>query len=223
MRKCVLFVLPLVALLALGGSLAVPALAAEAEEKSEKHATYTFTSGEVKFSSTADPESITCKKAKGSGELVTPHEGTLTVAFEECKLLGANCRSLGDAAGTILLGGATTNVYDSLTPLLAARHLAVEPEGGVHIECPTLSQLVLLKGNMLLLFSALVSGTAVLETELISTVKEGKPGDKNFWATSNGSELHPLLLMSVNAGAFSESGINWTAKVVYAELRTLTY
>lgn len=205
MKKFSTIGLALLALLVLGAVSSASALAAEPEAlflEGKTSTTFTATSGKGHLSTVSVPVSIECTKSKSSGK-VERKTGTLTIDFESCTLLGSKCRSLGDALGTILTGGTTTLVYDSLSPLLPAILFAPNQ---VTIECPGVGQTLVVKGNILLLFSALTSGTEVTSAELITTAKNGKPGDTKYWTSSSGTELHPLLLTSVNGGTFEESG-----------------
>jgi len=166
--------------------------------------TFTGTSGKGHLSTKSVPVSIECTKGKDSGEVKSTGTGTLTLTFEGCTILGAKCLSLGaTTAGEIKTSGTFSTVYDSLSPLLPALLLAVTE---AHIECPAVGQLLLVKGNILLLFGSLTSGTEVTSTSIVVTVSNGKPGDTKYWTDSAGTEQHPLLLTSVNGGTFEESG-----------------
>jgi hypothetical protein len=213
MKKFCMIGLTLLALLVLGAVSSASALAAEPEALflTGTSTTFTATSGKGHLSTRGVPISIECAQSKSSGE-VKAKTGTISIDFELCTLLGKACWSLGDttdrtAGGLILTGGPFKLVYDSLSTeragLLPA--LLFEP-GELHIECEALSELLLVKGSILLLFSSLTSGTEVTSAELITKVTSGKPADTKYWTSSGGTELHPLLLTSVSGGTFEESG-----------------
>ncbi len=218
MQKVKTIGLAMLALLAVGAVAAASASAAEVTNiflAGATSTTFSGTSGAGHLSTTGNFLSVQCKKGKSSGK-VEAHKGEATLTFEECTLLGSPCNGLGAAAGTIPTSGTFTSVYDSLSPLLPAILLTIKE---VHIECPSLGVLLLVKGNLLLLFGTLTSGTEVTSTTLVVTVKEGKPGDTKYWETSSGAEKHPLLLTSENGGEFKESGDESAEnKVTYAAM-----
>jgi hypothetical protein len=209
MKKFATVGLALLVLFVLGAASAGSASAAEPKTiflESKTKSTFTATSEKGHLSTHGVPISIECKKSKSSGT-AEKSGGTLTIDFEGCTLLGEECHSLGDSSGTILTGGSYTDVYDSLSTekagLLPA--LLFEPKE-LHIECKIASELLLVKGTILLLFGELTSGKEVETTTIITTVKEGKPGDTNYWLKSEETVKHPLLLTSVSGGTFEESG-----------------
>jgi hypothetical protein len=197
--------------------------------------TFTGTSGKGHLSTKGVPVSIECTKGKDAGTIESKGEGTLTLTFEGCTLLGTKCKSAGATnAGEIVTSGTYSTVYDAVTPfaakLLPALLLKITE---VTIECPSVGQTLKVKGNILLLFGTLTSGTEVTSTSIIVTVSSGKPGDTNYWLSSVTGEtkaeqeakvLHPLLLTSVNGGTFEESGDESAENnVAYASMVGITF
>jgi hypothetical protein len=184
--------------------------------------TFTGTSGKWHLSTKGVPVSIECTTGKESGEVKSSGVGTLAVTLEGCTLLGAKALSLGvSVSGKIVFSASFSLAYGSLIPLFAV-FVAVIVEA--HIEVPAVGQLLLLKGSLILAFGNLTSGTEVTATHLIATVKEGKPGATKYWTESGGTESHPLLLTSVNGGAFEESGFEWAENnVSYASMLGISF
>ncbi len=191
----------------LGGLASTSAHAAENPEDSpsgEEKAfpiKYTGKSGETKFE-TVGRNAFDCKKSKTSGEYTGGRGGNIKYDFEECAANGTNCNSSGDAAGIILVKGELLLVYDDLSPLDLAVLTTISPE--VEILCGSLLKLKI-KGTFLVLFTGITSGTAIEAAKLVLNQNAGKPEDKKYW--ENSVEHTPLLLTSINGGAFEESAI----------------
>ncbi len=89
-----------------------------------------------------------CKKDKGSGAITGAKTATLTVDFEECKILSfIEAHSLGDPNNTILL-----HVTGLLCWIKKGSPLEVgillTPTGPVHIEAPSTGTLVVVSGSV---------------------------------------------------------------------------
>jgi hypothetical protein len=202
----------LAAMVALGTVMATPAFAAESGTKAEGEANYplNFT---IEFKKnrmeSISGESVTCKKAKGTGQLSNREAGILTIDFEQCfsGTETVKCNSLGDAAGVILMQLDLLSVFDDLTPLAFANVLTILPAAGVHIECTALV-LLLVKGKFLSLVTGITSGTAYSTANLPLAQSKGKPSDLIYW-TFAGVESNLSagkgILVSKNGGAFEEA------------------
>ena len=125
-----------------------------------------FTSGEGHLGSKL--VEITCKKDHGSAEITSNTAGTFTVDFEECVITNTTtkCRSLGDANGTILVGGTLTPVTVTLPGgALGVGALLTVNTGGtptlLHIECSVI--LALVGGSVIGEFLSVTSETEQLK------------------------------------------------------------
>lgn len=149
---------------------------------------------------TAAGTQIKCTSGSSSGEITSGTAGTASLKFFGCEALGAKCNTTGGASGEIVTSGTTLLVFDNLTELALANLLTV-PE--TTINCTALVT-IKVKGTILLLISKINEENTKFEL-LVALVKKGKPADKNYWTTAPGTEQHPLLLSSINGGAFEES------------------
>ena len=127
--------------------------------------------------------------------------GNITSTFTGCEGSGFKCNTTGRGAGEIIIKGAFTFRFDSLTPLGVAWLLSVEETA---FECTSLLKVKLRKGGTVpLLINPL--NTEVTEFELIAKQSKGKPEDSKYW--ESGVETHPLLLVSINSGTFEEAAV----------------
>jgi hypothetical protein len=169
---------------------------------------YTVELGKNRFES-VNGESVTCKRAKGNGRLLTGSTGAISIDFEECfsGTETVKCNSLGGSTGTILMDVDVLTVLDDLTTLTAANLMTILPESGDHIECSALV-LLLVKGQFLVLLDGIASGVYTREAELVVNQSRGRPTDLMYWY--NGTETSLAsgrgLLASKDGGTLEEAG-----------------
>lgn len=135
-----------VALSAVAVSMASAALPEFKPAKPTK-AGFKIKSGQGTLEVAGVPNTI-CKKDSGSGAITGTKTVTLTVDFEECKILTfIEAHSLGDPANTILL-----HVTGELCFIKKAAPeevgVLLSPTGPVHIEAPATSTLVVVEGSV---------------------------------------------------------------------------
>ncbi len=110
-----------------------------------KTLTGTSEEGELK-----DPSSglvIKCKKDTiKSGEIENETNSKATVDFEKCTIGGLAAQSLGDKGGVILVPVTGTECYINKSAKEAGT-LFTLASGGVHIEVPSLGELLVITGN----------------------------------------------------------------------------
>ena len=160
------------------------------------------------FQSTAGtlfgPENITCTKSSGSTVLKSgaTREGTITIDFNGCTLLGEECHSLGDKAGLILTGGTfllvllDINGKDDLGTLILATP--------VHIECNFLGILDTVTGMVIgLIVRKAVKGK---EFEFLIKAKGAKEQEVKEYLNEKEETVKEHLSSSVNEGTAEESG-----------------
>jgi hypothetical protein len=150
--------LTLIAVFALGATASTLALASELPVFSVE-TKFTGTSGAGKFG--VSEGEVKCKSATSSGTPSSTDAGTFTTDFKECSLISSQCHSLGDASGIILAGGEYRLVA-----------LKSEEEGiwfllkELHIECASLSTLILLTGGVLGSITPTLSKTTKFEVKV---------------------------------------------------------
>lgn len=123
---------------------------------------------------TAGIFSITCTSsavASGNGKITGPKLITATLTITGCEVLGQKANSLGDGAGVVLVEVEGEACYISKLNKEAGIDLTVLPESGVHIELPSLKELLTAKGAVVL------KATPVNKTVLQGTVATGSGVD----------------------------------------------
>jgi hypothetical protein len=146
---------------------------------------------------------IKCSSGSSTGEITAAKTGTATITFKGCEALSQKCETTGaKEKGEIVTSGTTLLVYDNIkTGELGVADLLTVNE--TTIKCTALVS-IKVKGTILLLIKKInEEGT---KFELVVKQTSGKPEDKNYWTSTTGTEQHPLLLSSINGGAFEESG-----------------
>jgi hypothetical protein len=150
------------------------------------------------------PENITCETNSGSTGLKSgsTKEGTVTIDFNKCTLLGEECHSLGDKEGLILAGGTfllvllDINGKDDLGILILATP--------VHIECKFLGILVNVTGMVLGLIVR--KATKGKEFEILVHAKGAKEQEVKEYLNEKEAAVKEVLSSSVNEGTAEESG-----------------
>jgi hypothetical protein len=107
---------------------------------------------------------ITCEANTARGEFTSGRHGTTTIEFTGCEAIGVKCGSLGDAAGTILVGGPATLVDLEIGGRLVLGVL-ITLERELHLECPSAGVLILIKRAVIGVFVGLpepAAGTVTL-------------------------------------------------------------
>ena len=159
MRTLKLSTTLLVLLLAVG-ALASSALAANPEFLDNVRGnTFTVKSGQGVLEDTATKLAIKCEKdtvSLANGLVTGPKTIEITVDFENCTVAGLAENSLGDAAKTVLVALKGELCYISKAEKHVGILFTLTP---VHVEVPTLGELLELKGTML----GLVKGVNKLE------------------------------------------------------------
>jgi len=107
----------------------------------------TGTSGEGELTDPASGLVIKCKKDKVSGKVLTATTVEATVDFETCKIGGFAAQSLGDKSGIILVPVTGKLCYINKANKEVGT-LFVLPEGGIHIEVPSLGELLVITGSV---------------------------------------------------------------------------
>ena len=121
--------------------------------------TFTVKSGEGVLEDTATKLAIKCEKdtvSLANGLVTGPKTIEITVDFENCTVAGLAENSLGDAAKTVLVALKGELCYISKAEKHVGILFTLTP---VHVEVPTLGELLELKGTML----GLVKGVNKLE------------------------------------------------------------
>ncbi len=136
----------------------IAAASASAEEQPEflLHVTnnlFTTEGGEGELVDLTSGLAIKCKKNKGSGSVVGPKTVIATVSFEKCNVGGLAAQSLGDKGGVILLAKLAGKLCTISTSPLHVGILLTLPAEGVHIEVPSLGQLLVVTGGVVGLLS----------------------------------------------------------------------
>jgi hypothetical protein len=108
--------------------------------------TFTGTSGEGELKDPASGLTIKCKKDKVSGSVTSGTASEATVDFESCKIAGLAAQSLGDKGGVILVPVTGVMCYINKSTKEAGT-LFTLPSGGIHIEVPSLGELLVITGN----------------------------------------------------------------------------
>ncbi len=125
---------------------------------------------------------IKCKKDKGNGEIKDAKLLKASIDFEKCSVGGLAAQSLGDKGGTILL----VNLDGHLCYINKADEdvgiLFTLPAGGVHIEVPSLGELLAVKGSVVGLIQPI---NVLLEPPNPFTLEFEDPNDKCETATGN--------------------------------------
>jgi hypothetical protein len=159
--SCAVFILAL-----LVGALAAPALAANPEFLDNVTGnTFTATIGEGRLTSGA--LTVICKKAKitlENGKVTAAKTLSTVVDFEKCSIAGLIANSLGDPAGTILVAATGELCYTNKAGKLVDVLFNITP---VHIEIPSLGELIEVKGTVLGLV-VFVNFLSLLDTITIS-------------------------------------------------------
>lgn len=224
MRHVKLLGAAIFAVLALGVMVAPMASAAEPEAVvlagEGFPVTFEGTSGAGKLETLGGGTKVECAKGTVTGSVESAKKGKAEFTFKECKSSGFKCNTVKAAEGTIITTGTFVPVYDNEAPLLPALLLTVAE---TKFECTSLVK-VTVKGNLLLLFASLTSGTEVKEAELILKQTSGDPADKTYRLKSGEATKEALLLSSINGGTFVDSADGSEAnKVKYAKMLGLTF
>ena len=151
------------------------------------------------------PENISCTESKGGMGLNagSTKEGTVTIDFNGCKVLGEECHSLGDKAGLILAGGTfrlvllDVNGKDDLGILLL-----ITP---IHWECKFLSTLMNVTGMVI----GLIDRKAVKGKEFLILVhaKGAKEQEVKEYLNEKEEAVKEHLSCSVNDGTVEECSL----------------
>jgi hypothetical protein len=148
---------------------------------------------------TVKKTTVKCSAGTSKGTILENKTGETTIIFTGCESSGFKCETTGAGSGEIITSGTTLLVFDSLTTLGVAQLLTVKE---TVFECTSLVK-IKVKGSLLLLITPI--NTETTKFELIVKQTAGKPSDKAYWNNSTGKEEAPLLLSSINGGAFEES------------------
>jgi hypothetical protein len=97
---------------------------------------------------------IECTKNEAKGEFTSGRHGTTTITFTGCTSNRIACGSLGDAAGTILVGGPATLVDLEIGGRLVLGVL-IELTSELHLECPSAGVLILIRRAVIGVFVGL--------------------------------------------------------------------
>jgi hypothetical protein len=191
MRGLKLFGISLVAMLMLGALTSASALAVESPEFTVE----TTMAGKSPASTlTIGALSVGCKKDKMTLTFASRRMGSYTIDYEECKLSGESCRSLGDAAGVILLSGEWK--------LVVLNHMGVigtlMKRKEVHIECGPLT-LILVRGSGIFIPTPVHKKAKSFEDDL--NVKEGKQ-EVTEYENEKEEKVKVAIEASINGGAF---------------------
>jgi hypothetical protein len=109
--------------------------------------TFTFTSGAGELVDLTTGLAIKCKKDSGSGTVTNSKELTSTVDFDECTIGGLAAVSLGDKSGLILVSLTGKLCYTEPTKKEVGI-LFTLPAGGLHLEVPSLGELLQITGSV---------------------------------------------------------------------------
>jgi hypothetical protein len=137
---------------------------------------------------------ITCSSGSDEGTPTSKQAGSLTIGFKGCKLAGTECHSLGGTKEIVEISG----IYALVKLKSEDAGLLISPKE-VHIECPSLSTLVLLRGELLGLVTPLNTKTTKYTDK--ENVKEGKQ-EYTEYENSTGASEKVLLEGSINGGEF---------------------
>src|ERR1700693_5687613 len=157
--------------------------------------TFTGTSGEGKFTDPETKLTIVCKKAKASGVLTGPKTGEGTGDFEECTVAGLAAHSLGDTGGVVLIPAAGELCYINKSTKEVGLLLRVSP---VHIEVPTIGELLLITGEVVGKVSPINKLTTTgTDVDSGKTRCEGSEDALSFEKNENGKPLAAELTRTV--------------------------
>jgi hypothetical protein len=156
----------------------------------------TGTSGAAQFFGAA---SIKCTSGAGVGSGINSKMSTSTGEFKGCTVLGEECHSLGDKGGVILGSGTQQLVLVTLAGVDSHLVLLEGPE--VHIECKTLSTLIIVKGDVL----GSITGSGKTFTVKVNAKSRTEQEFKGY-ENDSGTIVKTQLLSSTNEGTFAESG-----------------
>ena len=148
------------------------------------------------------PANITCLDDKDTTTATNKKEGTISIDFLDCSLLGEECHSLGDKTGTILTGGKyllvllDINGKDQLGILIT-----IEP---LHIECKFLSTLVSVTGSVL----GLIESKEKSKSKFLITIKAkgAKEQEVKEYLNEEEKAVKAGLKSSTDEGTAEESG-----------------
>jgi hypothetical protein len=160
--------------------------------------------------------SIVCESSVGSGSLTSSTEGSLTVTFKRCRAFGLPVNGLGDATETITVrvkaNGCEIAAGD---PGLA---FTIEPSTGVHLEIPSVKQLLVIVGTDVVL----VEGKNT-EKNVTFGLNTKQAGGVSEFTKCNGTSL--ILLSSLNEGVLSsQDGFQaLTASLTFAATQELMF
>ncbi len=108
---------------------------------------FSFTSGAGELVDSTSGLAIKCKSDKGTGEITGAKSLTASVTFEKCNVGGLAAQSLGGKSGQITL----SKLAGGLCYINAEKHqvgaLLTLPSEGVHIEVPSLGELLIVTGS----------------------------------------------------------------------------
>jgi len=213
MRRLKLLGLGLVAVFALGAFMSTAALGAakvltKAGVESENFKLSGNSVKETKLTVLKSGLAVKCPEVTTEGEQTGKTLlGTFHLHWKGCTTsLGGTCTGLGDESGLILALGTFHIVFDSLTTLGLGVLFLVEP---LHFTCVVgLSELLLVKGEVLCLATPTNSLTKTITVKCETGPENGDPKETVYWNHETGAEVKmglEGLLTSKNGGAFEMS------------------
>ena len=160
---------------------------------------------------------IKCKDDTDKTTETNKKEGTLSVDFLECTLLGEECHSLGDKAGVILTGGTTKLVLLDPKAGEDKRGLVIAI-ATLHIECKFLSTLAVVSGSVIGTIEAKAGSKK--EFTIGIHAKGAKEQEFKEYLTEKEEKVKATLSTATNEGTASESGEESGTDVLKTEKET---
>jgi len=201
------------ALLALFALSAFAASMASAEEGVLNPANFTLKGGKQKLINLRNEE-IACKEVEGSGKFLTEKEkdqhATGTLDFKGCTALGLAANTLGDASGVFLAKVLYLICLTNSSTLLFGI-LVLALESPVHIEVPSVKQLILVKGFVI--GSLAKAGELKGKEFAVNFTEEDKPAKCEI----NGNSFTSTYLASVDTKEDIDAFQLGEATVTFAE------
>ena len=162
------------------------------------------------------PANITCLDDRMTTTATNKKEGTISIDFLDCTLLGEECHSLGDKTGVILTGGKyllvllDINGKDQLGILIT-----IEP---LHNECKFLSTLAVLEGSVI----GLIEAKAGTKKEFIIKIKAkgAKEQEVKEYLNEEEKAVKAGLKTSTNEGTKEESAWEAGEEILTTEKET---